>query len=491
MALLDRNAASIARSRRNWQKLAASTTTTAIALDPSSTNALVLRSTGYGVLLDPSSTNILVLTLTSTLYASTAGGSGSPDTSTIITNSNGFLSAVALRGSTDALAAVASTGYSTNPQTNYLALMSASNGLPPSVVSVGASTNIGLALEPKGDGALSRFRPITGATTAFGAGAVNLQTNDGNTQVASGVRATLSGGQTNTVAGNFGVVGGGLTNNITSTAFLAAIIGGNTNTITTSSSGTIAGGSTNTVSSTLSVVTGGGLNKARGLAATVAGGQGNVASGDYSVIAGGLFNSTGTAASSANNSAILGGRGNSTIGQYATVLSGYVSVATSTHATAIGRQARADHWAEQALSPGSFGGVDFAGSAQETKVIYFGQTVTSTSTQLFLDGGGSSSRFTIPGSTTYACIINTVARSSTSSMAMFVRQVVIDNTGGTVTQRGTTTTIGTDVTMPGSSTWTVTFEADDTSKSLKMSVNGGNATAVRWVAVVTASKVIY
>jgi hypothetical protein len=86
------------------------------------------------------------------------------------------------------------------------------------VKAIGGTTNVGLALVPKGTGAFSLAVPdgTTAGGNARGANAVDLQTlrNDA-TQVASATGSGLHAGRFNTAAGTYSIVLGGQYNSIT------------------------------------------------------------------------------------------------------------------------------------------------------------------------------------------------------------------------------------------------------------------------------------
>ena len=142
------------------------------------------------------------------------------------------------------------------------------------IKSVGADADIGLALMPKGNGAITAQVPdgtVTGGN-ARGQYAVDLQTlRTANTKVASGTYSTVAGGRDNTASGW---------------------------------SSTVAGGYGNKASASYSTVAGGEGNTASGTYSTVAGGYGNTASAQNSTVTGGWFNTasaTATATATATN----------------------------------------------------------------------------------------------------------------------------------------------------------------------------------------------
>ncbi len=100
----------------------------------------------------------------------------------------------------------------------------------------GGTTNVGIALVPKGTGSVSLAVPDNTSTggNARGANAVDLQTSrTASTQVASGSFASISGGNANSATGTYAVVSGGA-NNTASGGNSATVTGGNGNTASAS-----------------------------------------------------------------------------------------------------------------------------------------------------------------------------------------------------------------------------------------------------------------
>lgn len=126
----------------------------------------------------------------------------------------------------------------------------------------GAGTNIPLALQPKGTGALQAQATTSTATggNARGANAVDWQTSRSSaTAVASGQYSVLSGGNSNT-----------------SSSFTSSLVGGNFN--TSSNQGSFVGG--------------GETNTSSGLFSSSVSGRSNTASGYYGFVGNGFTNST-------------------------------------------------------------------------------------------------------------------------------------------------------------------------------------------------------
>ena len=141
-----------------------------------------------------------------------------------------------------------------------------------SITAAGSTTNVDLALRPKGTGALTAH--VADGTAAGGdkrgGHAVDWQrSRDSAGQVASADQSTIGGGYANTASGTDATVAGGRGN------------------IATYNHAVVAGGWSNTGSSYRSSVGGGAGNTASGEASTIAGGHTNTATALMSTIPGG------------------------------------------------------------------------------------------------------------------------------------------------------------------------------------------------------------
>jgi hypothetical protein len=113
---------------------------------------------------------------------------------------------------------------------NRVVVNGAAAGSAVSVQAQGADANVGLALTPRGSGALSAHTPdgLASGGNARGANAVDWQTaRAAAAQVGSGNRCVVGGGQNNTAVGSYSTVGGGDTNVAQSTG--ATVAGGRGN----------------------------------------------------------------------------------------------------------------------------------------------------------------------------------------------------------------------------------------------------------------------
>lgn len=156
-----------------------------------------------------------------------------------------------------------------------------------SITASGGSTNQDAVLAAKGTGASLAQIPDngTGGGNKRGTNATDWQkVRTANTQVASGIGATIAGGERNTAAGQRATVGGGLNNNVQGNT---ATIGGGTDNQASNQESTVAGGNNNNASGARASILGGISNTASGSGATITGGDTNTASGTNSR-AGGL-----------------------------------------------------------------------------------------------------------------------------------------------------------------------------------------------------------
>ena len=189
------------------------------------------------------------------------------------------------------------------------------------IKSVGSDADIGLALMPKGNGAITAQVPdgtVTGGN-ARGPYAVDLQMlRNANTQVASGTYSTVTGGRGNTASGTYSTVAGGWVN--TASATSSTVAGGYGNTASGQNS-TVAGGEVNTASATNSTVAGGYVNTASGHTSTVAGGWNNTASGDKSFVGGGHIN-----VAQGSQSSVINGQECTATATAGCIISGYKNV---------------------------------------------------------------------------------------------------------------------------------------------------------------------
>lgn len=273
----------------------------------------------------------------------------------------------------------------------------------------------------------------------------------GNSVTPGVVGGTIGGGGArnapNQVTSDYGTVGGGYNNRAGySTSSLAAIVTG----------GALPPGFAATV--------GGGLdNIARGAAATVSGGGGNIASDDYATVGGGAGNiANGYVAT------VGGGMGNTASGYAATIPGG--------------RGASASHYGEMAYASGYFG---TPGDAQTSVYVLRNASSGTTTTELFLDGDGSSARLNIAPGRTVVFDILIVGRSNTGESAGYRAWGVIENVNNITKMYGAYL----DILYEDDTSWATAVEANDMYDALCILVQGGVGDTIRWVALVRTVEV--
>ena len=172
---------------------------------------------------------------------------------------------------------------------------------------------------------------------------------------------------------------------------------------------------------------------------------------------------------------------------------GYYTTASAQGAHASGYYSAANKQYQRALASGRFAA---AGDSQYTEIVLRRATANETPAELTIDGAApsgttenTSNRFICATGKTYACLIMLAARKSDGTSAFFLRQVVVKNVSGTVSLEGSVQTVGVDINPAG---WTVpAITADDTNKSLMVTVTGVAATNIRWSATIQAQEIIY
>lgn len=212
-------------------------------------------------------------------------------------------------------------------------------------------------------------------------------------------------------------------------------------------------------------------------------GQGTTASANNAHSEGGNSQATNSNAHAEGNTTIASGA--------AAHSQGTSTTASGDHATSMGRDSLAALRSEISLSSGQFAA---QGDGQGTWLEMKRATTDATATELTLGGGAPSSttRFLITSGKAYGCSMNLGARQQSGiNNKQFLRQFMIENTGGTTALVGTVQTLGTDIGSVGATTWSVTITADDTNDSLSAAVTGVAATNIRWVAQLFCSEIAY
>ncbi len=198
----------------------------------------------------------------------------------------------------------------------------------------------------------------------------------------------------------------------------------------------------------------------------------SVASGTGAVLGGGNDNAV-----SGTYATIPGGSTNQATATYTTVGGGAINVASAQSATIPGgEQALADQKGEFAYANGKF---NARGDAQLSMFVCRNQTTNSTPTELFLDG--SSGVLVIPNDTTWAFDVLVVARrtDANDTSAQYHFSGCIDNNSNTVALVGTVTSLSS---KEDNSAWDCTCTADNSAKSLKITVTGATSQSINWVA---------
>ena len=175
-------------------------------------------------------------------------------------------------------------------------------------------------------------------------------------------------------------------------------------------------------------------------------------------------------------------------GQYSFVGGGYWNQATDTNSFAHGTYALASHTNEYAH--GLSGGSSAAGEVQYSRFLMTQLTTNGNATLM-----ASPEAFTIAVGSTYGFRITIVARQTAgANHAVWMRECLIDNTGGTTALIGNVVLIGTDTgsnanTPPAA--WSIAITANNATDTIDITVRNTGAEAVKWFAVIEAYKVGY
>lgn len=309
------------------------------------------------------------------------------------------------------------------------------------------ATDIDFVIEPKGGGAL--LRKIPDGTAAGGAKrgsrATDLQASrSAASQVASGADSFAAGAD-NTASG----------------AWSCAV------------------GYSNTASGGYSVVFGYG-NLAQ-QAACVALGQSNSATGSQSVAIGNNNTASGGVAFALGNGCEASGTSAFAMGATCTA-SGSYSQATGRQSTSRGVIGAKAH---------SSGQQSTLGDAQTLQLVSRAATTDATSTRLTADNTAASAinQVLIPTNSAVKFRGDVVARNmANGECATWSVSGLIKNVEGTVTLVGTPTATM-DLNDTGAAGWTLTITADNTNKSLAITVVGAAATSIRWVSSINTTEV--
>jgi len=292
----------------------------------------------------------------------------------------------------------------------------------------GATTNVAVAIVPKGTGAVMFSVPDGTAAggDARGANAIDLQAyRTAASQVASAVRSTVVG-NSNRASGSYSAaVGSGCQ----ATGLFATAVGSN---------------------------------------ATAA--QYGAALG-YGVDAG--------------NTAVVVGAQSSASG-YASVALGNACVASQWGAVATGFVAKADRVGMRAHAHDRFAA---SGDSQRVDFGLYAKTTDATpQTMLLGKTYNTTAQLTIAsGKILHATVQVIGSKSDGSAIAIYQRQVAIANVGGTTALVGSVNTIGSDTAASTS----LSITADNTNDSLKIEVTGIAAETWRWFASVSGAEIAH
>ena len=340
-----------------------------------------------------------------------------------------------------------------------------------SLTAAGSTTNVDVAIVPKGNGAI--LVDIPDSTTVGGNKrgqyATDLQggTRVIATNVASGNYSVISGGRANTSSGVESICAGGYYN--VASGNQSGVLGGQQNTAS-GTNGFVGGGAYNSASSSFTVVGGGNSNQATAYASFVPGGFGNVASGNYTHSVG-FFNT-----SSADYSYSYG----------------HQNIANATYGVAFGFQANTLAIKNRiAISSGQFAS---AGDCQTSKFILKVLTTGGAATNVTTDGTayviGSNNYIQLSNQSAYRFKGTIVGKQqgSTNSAVWDIDGFIVRGANAAAT----TLNISNVTLVQNTPGWgTPTLAADTTIGCLQVQVTGSAATNIRWIANIETTEVIY
>ena len=360
-----------------------------------------------------------------------------------------------------------------------------------SITVAGSTTNVDLALVPKGYGSLMAQVPDGTAAggNKRGVNAVDWQTSgrsSGQTgaaqAVASGGNSVLAGGYGNTanmayatVGGGFGNLAGSITAGGGVNGYYTTVAGGQNNQARDGHHATVGGGQNNYVLGGQSTIGGGSLNTINsGIQwATISGGNNNIASGFYATVAGGKANTASTS-------------------DYTTVSGGFTNTASATVSTIPGgRDALAATYGKLAYASGKS---SVQGDAQFGLSVLRGATTLAGTARLTADGAaaGATNIANLPTNSAFLLNVNLVATDTASphTVGLVAVYSVLIRQGAaaakTVVVDQTQHTLLADATILDK---VITISADTTNGGLNLTVTGSATTNLRWVATVQSAEV--
>lgn len=320
----------------------------------------------------------------------------------------------------------------------------------------GGTTNQFIALQPKGTGGVMAQTPDSAAAggNVRGANSTDWQTSRAaNTQVASGVNATIGGGVNNTASNSGATVSGGQSN------------------VASSTQATVGGGNGNSATAATSTVGGGASNQATVLYGTVGGGSGNVAStGQGATVSGGESNTA-----SALRATVAGGILNTANGAYSWIPGGYYGTTRSIYGAG-------------AYASGRFSA---DGDAQHRSFVLRSDTTNATPEAMTTENAAASTtnQVILPNNSAFTVTGTIVARESGGNARSWKVEAFIvrgaNAAATTLVAGGTPAIIGTS----GGFTGTLALTADTTNGGLAITVTGVAATNIKWVADLVTAEV--
>jgi hypothetical protein len=216
------------------------------------------------------------------------------------------------------------------------------------------------------------------------------------------------------------------------------------------------------------------------------------AEGDHTTASGSYAHAEGSYTTASAIAAHAEGNYTTSSAQYAHA-EGQYATASAQGAHASGYYSTANKQYQRALSSGRF---SVSGDSQYTEIVLRRATADDVPAELTIDGAAPSgtvenisNRFICATGKTYACLVMIAARKSDGTSAFFLRQVLVKNVTNTVSLEGVVQTVGVDINPTG---WSApTIAADNTNKSLAITVTGVAATNIRWSATIQAQEIVY
>lgn len=289
----------------------------------------------------------------------------------------------------------------------------------------------------------------------------------------SGIAPIVAGGEENEATATHAAVFGGFRNK--ATAAQAHVLGGQQNEATDFAAAII-GGLRGTATHDHALIGNGADNLAAGDRATIVNGNQNQATAADAFIGGGIQN---------KNSGLYGFLGNGYMNEiranFGTILGGRESLidTAGTYGTAVGRNAKAEHFGVFVHSTGQFAA---PGDAQSVRAILRHQTTNATPVALRLDGANY--RLTLAANTTWAVTGTVAARrvdGGAQESAAFRVSALITRTTTSPVMVGTPE-VEVIAASPGAAAWALSVSADVATGSLALTATGEDGKTIRWVA---------